>query len=140
MQNPGNTPTISYVNPASGFNNGNLPVTITGLNFRTPKVYLNQGSLLKLATPTAGKVSTATLLYVTLPLTGIPGGLYNLTVSNSDGVNVTGQDIFYVTDQAWISKGPKAGAKPVVQKPVVPGSTAIPPLIVRPSIRQIVGQ
>ena len=120
IQNPGINPVISTLNPASGFNNGNLPVTITGLNFRTAKVYLNQGSLLKLATPTAGKVSTATLLYVTLPLTGVPGGLYNLTVSNSDGVNVTGHDIFYVTDQAWISKGPKANSRPVVQKAGVP--------------------
>ena len=120
VQAPGTAPVISTVIPSSGFNNWNLPVMITGSNYRTAKVYLYQGSLLKLATPIAGKASTATTLYVTLPLTGVPGGLYNLTVSNSDGVNVTRQDIFYVTDQAWISKGPKAGARPVVQKPEVP--------------------
>ena len=103
---PGTAPVVSTINPASGFNNANLPVTISGLNFRTPKVYLNQGSLLKLATATSGKTSTATNLYVMLPLTGIPGGLYNITVRNSDGVNATAQNIFYVTDQAWISSTP----------------------------------
>ena len=121
IQNPGTNPFISTVNPASGFNNGNQPVTITGSNFRTAKVYLNQGSLLKLATPTAGKTSTATLLYVTLPLTGVPGGLYNLTVSNSDGVNATAEDIFYVTDMAWISLAPKNPSRlPVVQSVEIP--------------------
>ena len=75
VQNPGNNPVISTINPASGFNNANLPVTITGMNFKATKVYLNQGSLLKPAAPTAGKVSTTTTLYVTLPLAGVPGGL-----------------------------------------------------------------
>lgn len=72
---------------------------ITGKNFRSAKVYLDQGSLLKLAAPTAKKVSTDTTLYVTLLLLKIPGGLYNVTTSNSDGVNITAQDSFSVTDQ-----------------------------------------
>lgn len=112
---PGNEPVISTITPAAGFNTGNLPVTITGTNFRTPKVYLIQGSFIKPASVTAGKVQTLTTLYVTLPLVGVPGGIYTITVSNSDGVNGTAQDIFYVTDQAWIS----STAKPVVRLPAV---------------------
>ena len=100
---PGNAPVITAINPSSGFNNAKLPVTITGANFRTPTVYLNQGSVLKLTTATAGKTSTTTTLYFTLPLTGISGGLYNITVRNSDGVNTTVPEIFSVKDQAWIS-------------------------------------
>lgn len=106
---PGNNPIISTINPASGFNNANLPVTIIGANFKTPIVYLNQGSLQKQAVPTAGKASTASTLYVTLPLSGVPGGLCNLTIRNSDGVNGTAEEIFYVTDQAWISKPKTVG-------------------------------
>ena len=48
---------------------------------------------------------------------GFPEGFYNLTVSNSDGLNVTGEDLFYVTDQAWISKAPKMNSPPVVRIP-----------------------
>ena len=47
------------------------------------------------------------MLYVTLPLKDVPGGFYNITISNSDGVNGTAEEIFYVTDQAWYSKVPK---------------------------------
>lgn len=91
---------IIAINQAPGFTDTNLPVTITGLNFNKPLVNLNQGSLMKVATATTGKRSTATPLYVTLLLTGISGGLNNITVQNSDGVNTTGTDIFYVTGQA----------------------------------------
>ena len=118
---PGTAPVISTISPASGFNNANLPVTITGMNFRTTGVFLNQGSVLKPATATTGKTSSTTTLYVTLPLKGVPGGLYNITIRNSDGVNTTATDIFYVTDQAWISSAPeKAGISPLVQEPKVP--------------------
>ena len=99
----GTVPVISNISPVSAFNTANLPVTITGLNFNKPTVYMGQGSLLKLAAATAGKTSTPTTLYVTLPLKGMPGGLYNITIHHSDGVDIIGEGIFYVTDQAWIS-------------------------------------
>ena len=138
----GTAPVISMINPASGFNNANLPVTITGLNFRTPGVYLNQGSLLKQAPATAGKTQTATTLYVTLPLAGVPGGLYTITVRNSDGMVVNATDIFYVTDTAWISKTPQTGGRsPVVQFQRNPtGSQSRSPLAVGPSNRHIIGR
>jgi len=138
----GVAPQISAVSPASGFNTGNLPVTITGSLFMTPAVYLNQGSLSKQATPTSGKTSTATTLYVTLPLKGVPGGLYTITVRNSDGVNATGTDLFYVTDQAWISKAPKTISRSQVGfKPVQPsiGRSATPLVATGPAGRQVVG-
>ena len=139
---PGSYPVISAINPASGFNNANLPVTITGSNFRTPKVYLNQGSLLKLAGATAGKTSTGTTLYVTLPLTGVSGGLYNITVSNSDGVNVTAQDIFYVTDMAWISSTKKTMTTPSVVQSVEimrAGNPSSSLIIIGPADRHVIG-
>ena len=138
---PGSDPVISSINPASGFNNANLPVTISGSNFRTPTVYLNQGNLLKSAGVTPGKTQTSTTLYVTLPLIGIPGGLYNITTRNSDGVNATAEDIFYVTDMAWISSMAKPNLQPVVLRSGIPSarSTVISQLIVGPSIQQVVG-
>ena len=138
---PGSAAIIASVNPASGFNNANLPVTIAGMNFKTPTVYFNQGSLTKIAPATAGKKLTSTTLYVTLPLKGIPGGYYNITVSNSDRVNTTGTGIFYVTDQAWISKAPKTiGRSSVDQKPDL-SVTKVMNLagVVGPSGRSIVG-
>ena len=136
---PGTAPVISTINPASGFNNANLPVTITGVNFRTPSVYLNQGSLLKPAPATAGKTQTATTLYVTLPLAGVPGGLYTITVRNSDGMVVNATDVFYVTDQAWISSSPgTAGRSPVVQKAAIPSTGGMPSWGVNPIKRQVV--
>ena len=117
---PGNAAVISTVNPASGFNNANLPVTITGLNFKTPVVYLNQGSLTKIAQATAGKSSTSTSLFVTLPLNGVPGGMYNITVRNNDGVNTTAQDILYVTDYAMMKPKQNVVRSSVVQRAQAP--------------------
>ena len=85
VKNPGTDATISGINPASGFNNAKLPVTISGSNFRTPTVYLDQGLTLIKGSATAGKKSTDSTLYVTLPLNTVKGGLYNLTLCNSDG-------------------------------------------------------
>lgn len=120
VQNPGISPVISLINPASGINDANLPVTITGMNFKKPTVYISQDTTLLVATATAGKISTATTQYVTLPLKGIPSGLYNITILNSDGVNGTAQNVFYVTDQAWINRpqrtaGDNSGILPKVQ-------------------------
>ena len=128
VQSPGTAAVISKINPSSGFNNAKLPVTITGSNFNKPTVYISQGSVLRMATATAGKASTLTTLYVTLPLTSLPGGLYTVTVRNSDGVNTTAADIFYVTDQAWVSKGPKT-----VSKSAVVQGSAMAPIVVVPS-------
>lgn len=100
---PGIAPIITSLNPVSGFNSAAIPVTVYGMNFRNPVVFINQGMILKIASATRGKISTASVLYVTLPLSGLQGGLYNITIQNSDGVNTTAQNIFYVTDKAWIS-------------------------------------
>ena len=137
----GTTSAILTINPASGFNTGNLPVTITGTNFRAPSVYLNLGSLYKQVIKTTGKTSTATTLYVTLPLKGVPGGLYNITVRNSDGVNTTAEEIFYVTDQAWYSKVQRTVSRtPVVgiQKLPSVGKTGTPLVVVGPADRQVI--
>ena len=137
----GTAPVISGISPASGFNNANLPVTIAGSNFNKPTVYINQGSLLKLVAATTGKTTTTTAVYVTLPLTGVPGGLYNITVRNSDGVNTTAEDIFYVTDQAWISSANRTGTRsPVVRPAGVPkaGTPATSLVVVGPSDRQVI--
>ena len=137
----GTAPVINAISPASGFNNAKLPVTIAGSNFNKPVVYINQGSLLKLAPATAGKTPTATAVYVTLPLAGVPGGLYNITIRNSDGVNTTAEDIFYVTDQAWLSSKNKTSARsPVVQQAGLPkaGTPATSLVIAGQSGRQVI--
>ena len=137
----GTAPVISSISPASGFNNADLPVTIAGSNFNKPSVYISQGSLLKLAAATAGKTTTATILYVTFPLKGISGGLYNITVRNSDGVNTTAQEIFYVTDQAWISSTNKTPARSsVVRQTGLPktGTPATSLVVAGPSGRQVI--
>ena len=137
----GTAPAILTISPPSGYNTGNLPVTITGTNFRSPSVYLNQGSLYKQATKTTGKTSTATTLYVTLPLKGVPGGLYTITVRNSDGVNTTAEEIFYVTDQAWYSKVQRTVSRtPVVgiQKPPSAGKTGTSVVVVGPADRWVI--
>ena len=139
----GTAPVISNISPVSAFNTANLPVTIAGLNFNKPTVYLSQGSLLKLAAATAGKTSSATTLYVTFPLKGISGGLYNITVRNSDGVNTTAQEIFYVTDQAWISSTNKTPARSSVVRQVGIPRTYIPTttrVIPAPSDREVISR
>ena len=135
----GTAPVISSIDPGSGFNNANMPVVIRGVNFRSPTVFLSQGSLLKQAPATVGKVSGTSTLYVTLPLTEVPGGLFNITVRNSDGVFVYGTDIFYVTDRAWISKRPQTGTRSsMVQNPMIPIETKDESGSARPLERPIV--
>lgn len=98
IDTPGPAPMISAINPASGLNNASLPVTITGVGFKAPKVFLSQGSTQVEVPATAGKTSTSSTLYVTLPLTGRAGGWYNITVTNNDGAVGTATNIFYLTD------------------------------------------
>ena len=138
----GTTPMISTISPVSAFNTADLPVTITGSNFNNTTVYISQGSLTKVATVTAKKTSTATTLYVTLPIKGIFGGLYNITARNPDGVNATAEGIFYVTDQTWISSVKKISARsPVVRQVGVPkaGTPATSLVIIGPAGRQVTG-
>ena len=131
---------ITSISPVSAFNTANLPVTIARSNNNKPTTYLSQGSLVKVVAVTAGKKSTATILYVTLPLKGISGALYNVTVSNSDGVNTLPGDLFYVTDQAWISSTNKTSARsPVFRQVGVPKTPATSLVVVGPSGRQVIG-
>ena len=79
------------------------------------------------------------MLYVTLPLKGVSGGMYNITIQNVDGVNVSANDIFYVTDQARLSSAPGvAGRSPVVQKPNVPMTRGLPSMEINPIKRPVV--
>lgn len=121
----GTAPLISSIDPASGFNNANMPIIIRGANFRSSSVYLNQGSVLKLASATSGRNSNNTVLYVTLPLFKLGGGLYNITIKNSDGVNTTATEVFFVTDQAWISKRTNA-ISPIIQIPEFQNIVQVP--------------
>ena len=136
----GTAPIFALISPASGINTGNLPVTITGSNFNNSTVFLNQGSVLKQATETKGKKSSTTTLYVTFPLSGLPGGLYNLTIRNLDGVNATAENIFYLTDQAWISSSLKGSASrsPVVQGLAMPSFGSAPSTGVVPEGRSLI--
>ena len=136
---PGAAPVVTGIDPGSGLNNASLPVTISGSDFRTPNVFISQGSILKLAPATAGKTSTTAKLYVTLPLTGLSGGLYNITVANNDGVNGTAPNIFYLTDLSRMSPV-RTTNRAIVQNPGVPDTGSIPSGAVNPLNRGIPGQ
>lgn len=124
---PGPDPITTGVNPASGYNTGNLPVTITGSGFNKPTVFIGPGILSRIAAPpTVGKVSTSTTLYVTLPLTDLKELPYSIYVKNSDG-GISSNLYFYVTDQNWVTR-PKTGggSSSVVQQRSVPSIRPIP--------------
>jgi hypothetical protein len=100
LLSPGPAPVITGITPAAGFNTGNLQAKISGRYFNGPSVYLRQGGVNIKATPST---ITSTQISATVPLLGVPGGMYNLTVSNSDGESSTAYNIFYVTDTNWLN-------------------------------------
>lgn len=94
-----------------------------------------------MVTPTSGKTSSTTILYVTLPLNGVSGGYYHITVRNNDRVNSTAQDIFSVTDPAMTKPGQNGGSRsPVLQNPGVPKvGSVLPATGDNPISRQVYG-
>ena len=87
ITSPGSDPVISDIYPDSGVNTGPLLVTINGTNFRSgASVTITNGTTIK---SVPGKVTGVGKITCTLPLTGIPFGIYNLTVRNTDGSNGT---------------------------------------------------
>ena len=89
-------PTISNFAPVSGLNTATLPFTINGANFRTgATVTIRNGSTNKTV---AGTLTGTTVIKCPLPLTGLPIGIYNLTVRNTDGSNVTQLGAFTVSN------------------------------------------
>ena len=93
---PGSDPSIAGISPPSGVNTGSQAVTITGDNFRTrAAVTITNGTSNKTVT---GTVTGTTVIKCSLPLAGLPIGIYNLTVRNTDGTNVTWPDAFTVNN------------------------------------------
>ena len=93
---PGTAPTITNVTPASGVNTAALAITIIGSNIRAgATVIITNGTTTKTV---AGTLTGSTQIKCTLPLTGLTIGLYNLTVRNTDGSNLTLADLFTVTN------------------------------------------
>ena len=118
---PETEPFLSAIFPTTGPNSGNLPVTIIGSNFRNPTVYLTQGLISKPALSMAGKRPTSIVLYVTLPLSGIPSGLYNITIKNADGKSWTAANIFSVTEQPVLSVKTNGSTRlPIIHKIELP--------------------
>ena len=88
------TPTISSLTPTTGFNTGTIPVTITGTAFRIgASVTLVNGSTTLPSTITS---RTTTKIVCTFSLNGTAAGLYNLTVTNIDGLSATKPNAFTV--------------------------------------------
>ena len=93
-RNDNTTPTITGITPNFGNNTGNITISIGGTNFRTGAIVkITSGKSIK-----AGVVqqSTGTQIICILPLSGVQGGLYNLTVTNTDGTLVTKSNAFTV--------------------------------------------
>ena len=138
--NPGTDPTIASFSPGSGVNTAALPFTITGTNFRTGvTITITNGTANKTV---AGTLTGTTTIKCSLPLTGLPIGLYNVTVRNTDGSNVTRPDAFSVSNPIPIittltpASGYNTGSLPVAvagskfvsgcEVSLVNGSTVIP--------------
>lgn len=97
------SPTVTAITPASGPTDTAIPVTITGDNFApTPSAYLNGYRLSSLT------YQDPQTLNATVP-TGLPVGVYSLTVTNPDGKSDTLVDAFEI----------RTGAPVLVQ--VLPG-------------------
>ena len=87
---PGGNPSISSFSPTSGKNNAALPFTINGNNFRTGmKVTITNGTTTRTVT---GTLTGQTKIACSLPLTGLPFGLYTISVTNTDGTTYTHAD------------------------------------------------
>ena len=87
VQTPISIPTITTFTPGSGVNTAPLSVTITGTEFRKgATVTITNRST---TATVAGTLINTTTIKVSLPLKGIPAGLYNLTVTNTDGSSAT---------------------------------------------------
>ena len=92
----GSDPSISGISPPSGVNTGSQAVMITGGNFRTKAtVTITKGTS---NTTVTGTVTGTTTIKCSFPLTGLPIGIYNLTVRNTDGSNITKPDAFTVNN------------------------------------------
>ena len=140
---PGSDPAIANVTPTYGVNTGSLPFTINGANLRAGiTVTITNGTMFKTVT---GTVTGSTQVKCSLPLTGLPIGLYNLTLRNADGTNATQQNIFTIMNPAPVistltpASGYSSGAVPVtisgskfvsgIQALLSNGGTTIPGLI-----------
>ena len=86
---------VSYL-PVSGVNTAALPFTITGSDFRTGMtVTIDNGTTTKTV---SGTLTGSTQIKCSLPLKGLPIGVYNLTVQNTDGTFEFWPDAFTVTN------------------------------------------
>ena len=95
---PGTGPTITSFCPVSGINTAALPLTITGTNYRAgATVTITNGTTNKTV---SGTLTGTTTIKCSLPLGGLPIGLYNLTVRNTDGSNMTQENVLSVNNPA----------------------------------------
>ena len=76
-------PTITGFNPDSGVNTASLPFTIQW-NKLQERMQLFRSRTVSTNKTVAGTLTGRTVIKCSLPLTGLPIGLYNLTVRNTD--------------------------------------------------------
>ena len=94
LLSPINKPAISDITPASGVNTAPFAVSINGTNFRSgATVTVTNNTTIKTVAATS---VTNTLIKCSLPLTGVPIGLYNVTIRNTDGSVANASDAFTV--------------------------------------------
>lgn len=130
----GSAPTITGISPSSGFNTADMKVAITGTLFDRPTVTISNGDLTKTAPLAPGMPQTDRIVYVMLPIKGIPGGLYSIIVTNNDGGTATGKDIFWVSDLLFMvgmgqiapdNAGPGAASAGIILGSSNGGSSAV---------------
>jgi PKD repeat protein len=91
------SPSVAGINPATGVNNGAISANVTGSGFHeNATVRLSYGA--QNITGTGGVVSPGSITGVTFDLTGMPAGVWDLTLVNEDGQSATLADAFTITN------------------------------------------
>ncbi|MDI9634062.1 MAG: PKD domain-containing protein [Methanolinea sp.] len=91
-------PTVSAVDPESGLNDGHVTIDVYGTGF-LPGAYVSlwRGAV---SFGDNGTVFNSTHLRLTVSLIGKQAGLYNVTVTNTDGLSGTKADAFTILNPA----------------------------------------
>ncbi len=91
------SPAVDGITPATGVNNGAILANVTGSGFHENAVVRLSNGVQNI-TGTGGVVSSGSITGISFDLTGMPAGLWDLTVTNEDGKFATKDDAFTITN------------------------------------------
>lgn len=91
------SPAVDGITPATGVNNGAILANVTGSGFHENAVVRLSNGVQNI-TGTGGVVSSGSITGISFDLTGMPAGVWDLTVTNEDGKFATKDDAFTITN------------------------------------------